>query len=350
MSRAILLTLINLTFELSSLAVTAADPPKPWVGDKVFARKPGQAIVYVEGPISGTRYVSTLLYLDYTVLSEDKAFVIIRLQVGGRTTTGRIGKIDVVRLDEAAEFFTKVLQITPKNEGAIIQRGWALHLTDDQDKAIEDYDVAVKLKPKLWFVWNNRALIRIERGDLDGALDDIQEAAKLNPESALPVYNRGLVRLRQKDYSAAILEFDAALKIDPDYAVAFLDRGAAHEAQKSFDLARKDYETGCRLDPESPSGWARRAWLLAVHPDAEQRHGMNAIGYAKIACELSRWKDAVCLATLAAAYAEAGRFDEAVKWQQKANAATKKAKTQDSDGTAVLEQYRQKKAMRLSKT
>lgn len=329
-------------------ALPAAEPPASWVGEKVFARKPGSSIVWIEGATPGSRVLSTLLYLDYTVLSEDKTHVIIRLKVNGKPSTGRIGKIDVVRLDEAPEYFSKVLAATPKNDAANIQRGWAYHLIGCDDEARDDYDLAVIARPKTWFVWNNRAIIRIDAGDFDGALDDIDKASKLEPTSPLPVYNRGLVRLRQKDFSAAILEFDAAIKLDPEYAAAFLDRGAAHEAQKSLDLAQQDYETACRLDPDSPHGWARRAWLLAAHPDAMKRNGRNAVGYAKMACELSRWKDPLCIATLAAAYAEEGRFDEAIKWQQKALEDVKYRKSQGDAGNATVESYRQKRPPRIT--
>src|SRR5262249_54689523 len=158
-----------------------------------------------------------------------------------------------------------------------------------------------------------------ESGDYAGALSDIEEAARLNPQSPLPIYNRGLVKLRQKEISAALMEFEAALKIDPEYTVAYLDRGAAHERQGTFDMARAHCEPACRVDRGEPIGWSRRAWLLAAHPVAEKRNGRNAVGYAKLACELSQWKDGSCTAVLAAAYAEIGKFDDAVKWQQKAN-------------------------------
>lgn len=347
MSRFRLPLVLALAVGLLCVSAPAADPPPSWVGEKVFARKPGSSLVWIEGPTPGSRAASTLLYLDYTVISEDKTHVTIRLKVNGTSSTGRIAKIDVVRVDDAPAYFTKVLEATPRNDSAYIQRGWAYHLLDCTEAARDDYDVAVAARPKTWFVWNNRALMRLEAGDLDGAMDDIRVAENLDPQSPLPVYNHGLIHLRRKDYSAAILEFEAAIRIDPTYAVAYLDRGAAHEALKSFDLAQQDYETACRLDPDAPFGWSRRAWLLAAHPDDTKRNGSNAIGYAKVGCELSRWKEPICIASLAAAYAEAGRFDEAVKWQTKALADVKYCESQGAAGAAVLEQFRQKKPLRI---
>jgi hypothetical protein len=60
------------------------------------------------------------------------------------------------------------------------------------------------------------------------------------------------------------------------------------------------------------------AWLLATRPQAEDRDGVRAVGFAERACELTQYRQTIMVGTLAAAYAEAGRFAEAVTTAERA--------------------------------
>ena len=73
------------------------------------------------------------------------------------------------------------------------------------------------------------------------------------------------------------------------------------------------YRKALRLRPDSPEDLDSLAWLLATDRDAGNRDGAEAVRLAQHACELTQNIDPLALSTLAAAYAEAGRFSDALK-------------------------------------
>jgi tetratricopeptide (TPR) repeat protein len=137
-------------------------------------------------------------------------------------------------------------------------------------------------------------------------------------ESAYSV--RAFFRLEQKDYDHAIADFDEVLKTNPRNARAYYGRGQCWKRKRDFAKAIADFNRAIQLNPRSWAPYNQRAWIWATCTDATVRHGSKAIESARSACELtSASGKASCLDTLAAAYAEAGNFAEAVKTQTEAN-------------------------------
>jgi tetratricopeptide (TPR) repeat protein len=119
----------------------------------------------------------------------------------------------------------------------------------------------------------------------------------------------------------------------------------AHEQELMYDTAVADFTEAIRLDPKDACAYNARAWIWATCPGARYRDGPRAIKSATRACELLGWKVANHIGTLAAACAEAGDFDAAVKWETKASELYADAEDK-AKGQERLQLYQEKKPYR----
>ena len=95
-------------------------------------------------------------------------------------------------------------------------------------------------------------------------------------------------------------------------------RALDRQERGAFRNARDDFELALKLNPEDPENLNSYAWLLSTCPDDEVRNGEKAVTLATRAAELTDWKSEPIVDTLAAAYAESGDFEQAVRWARAA--------------------------------
>lgn len=242
--------------------------------------------------------------------------------------------------DRAIADYSEAVRINPKNADAYNNRGIVWSDKRDYDRAIADYNETLRINPMDAKAYNNRGYAYNNKRDYDRAIADYSEALSINPQYALAFYNRGNAWRSKRDPDRAIADYSEALRISPQYALAYYHRGNAKVDKRDYERGIADYNEALRLNPNHLGVHNSAAWILATAPLASVRNGARAVELARKAADLSQSKDADILDTLAAAYAEAKNFPEAVRWQEKALEFPDFAKSQSNAAQRRLALYR----------
>ena len=194
----------------------------------------------------------------------------MRIRLGSRAAVVHLCK-GMIHLERGegepaiAEFNTAI-RIDPRRLDAYIGLATVYLLRSDSRKALEVFDHAVLVDPRSPDAHEARAVYFLSHGKNDKALEDLNEAVRLDPAAASRLRVRARVWFEKQDFDRALSDLNAAIRLEPN-------------------------------DVEAQQG---RAWILATCPDPKIRNGEAAVAAATRACELTDWKVAHALTTLAA--------------------------------------------------
>jgi tetratricopeptide (TPR) repeat protein len=200
------------------------------------------------------------------------------------------------------------IAVTPENASAHFTLGVGLEHAGETNRAMVCYRVAAAIFP----------------GDIDAR----KNLADL---------------LRQQGHlSAAEQEYNILLALNPnDFATHVCLADVVGHLGRT-DEAVSHLNEALRLNPDSTEALNNLAWMLATSTNAAVRDGARAVRLAERAREITGGKKTIYLGTLAAAYAEAGRFDDAISTAEKACALAEKSGEQNllQKNQELLELYR----------
>jgi tetratricopeptide (TPR) repeat protein len=242
----------------------------------------------------------------------------------------------------------RVVQVEPGSPVARVMLGNALFERRRLDGALREYQAALRLRPDYPEASLRAGVALTEEGRLADAMPYLLKAVQLAPGWPEAQRRLALAWLRQGRVPEARAAYQKLVPLMPATAEGWRDLADMLAEGQQFAGALHYYCEALRLKPDFEPALNNLAMLRASCPQPEFRDGRQAVQLAERACELSGRRNPSFLGTLAAAYAEAGRFGDAVKTMQEALALARASGADDllAIQTQMLRQFRAGKPYR----
>ncbi len=233
------------------------------------------------------------------------------------------------KYDEAMAHYTAALKLDP--DSAVAQNNLAriLHTLGRFDEAIEHYHAALEIDPKLALAHNNLGILLIQKGQLTNGTVQLREAMRLNPTNAETQLNLAFALNQQEQWPEAAELFSKTVSGNFPDPKAHYEFAVALAHLKKTRAAMSQYASALLIQPDFPDALDGLAWILSTDANPDFRNGTEAVRMAERACALTGRQDPEKLKTLAAAYAETGRFEEAISTVRTAKDLAVKANRQE---------------------
>ena len=216
-------------------------------------------------------------------------------------------------LSGAVREFEEEIRLKPNMAKPYNNLGKAFALQTNIIKAGEMFSNAVRLDPGFAQARRNLGTALLQQGRVEAGLAEMKAGAALEPQNVDAHQKVAEALINYGKASEATAYCEMVVKARPGDAHARYMLGEIWLAQKHYEEAIENFKEAMRLAPKAPPVMNALAWIYATCPKPELRNGTEAVRLAESSCELSQHHSAEFLDTLAAAYAEAGRFPDAVK-------------------------------------
>ena len=222
------------------------------------------------------------------------------------------------QLDQAIAHYRRAINIWPDYVEAHYNLGGAYIEKGEFDEALAEYRRAIEIRPDEADSHNNYGSALRELKQFDQAEIEYKRALSLRPQYMDARLNLGSLLLQRGRIAEAITNLETARRLQPNDATTHVTLALALMKNGQGSKAAAEFNHALQLAPDRVNALNGFAWLLATAADDSVRDGKRAVLLAERANALAGNNDPAILHTLAAAYAEARRFDEALQTARRA--------------------------------
>jgi tetratricopeptide (TPR) repeat protein len=219
------------------------------------------------------------------------------------------------RAADALANFDEALKLDPENWRAAHNRGVSRAEKGELATAVADFSYVIRLKDDYGPAYRNRGEVLFASGQYISAIDDYTRALAYTSETDELHYLRASALHRLGRAREALADYDASLQSAQPSAEQYIGRAGAHADLSNFAAAIADLDKAIKLDPQSAEAYRAVGWILATCPNPRYRRPDKALLAARHALALQGNTDPVYFDTLAAAFAAAEDFEQAVTIQ-----------------------------------
>jgi protein O-mannosyl-transferase len=221
------------------------------------------------------------------------------------------------RRDESLEQFKQLEKLNPGNATAHYEAALILASENKVSDALVELNQALQIRPNFADALLQMGTLLAGQGRFSEAERPLRAAIALSPTNAALHLELGKALMLDGKSSDAAPEFALALQLEPNLPQKLLSDGRDLVRQGQLNAALVRFNTALWLQPNAPDAMSELAWILATHPAAQFRNAARAIRLAQHAVQLSGGTQARPWAALDVAFAEAGRFPEAISAAEK---------------------------------